>query len=494
MQPRHRDYSFAIAFLSSLLINSGMIGMVVVHARPSQEVDLAQLHPPHLTSPTTAPSGPEYLPDDDSQDTPPEPTKALPKPAPPPPPPPKVQMDNREAFGETGGKGEALNSSPGNQPMQAIQGPQIQAFLGRNPSDANHHEGKPMPAGGGGENGGDGQPMVGAKAPAQPSAPRPPSHQPTQSPPRQAPAKQIPVQRPSATSTPPAQQPTPSRPQPQPQTPPKQVPAKPTPSPIKPSPAPNPSQTPPQPQTPPAKSSKLDGKGTSVTSSPPPDGIGIEPARPAAVPAPKPKPPPSPPPAAAANDQSSDPLLRQPISQPQALAPPPADASEDLNSPPQDSTERLLALASQSPSLSEANSSPPGKPGAPGPPASGASVKNPAPQSDRDSDPFSTQNSIAFVNGKVLARNGRWVKTVKPNLTEAGYIDAALLANPAVTFLATVDEQGNVIRVILYHSSGSDNIDLPCEEALNDWKIEPSKDKNGKPVKDIVAVTFGLPH
>ena len=187
--------------------------------------------------------------------------------------------------------------------------------------------------------------------------------------------------------------------------------------------------------------------------------------------------------------------MRQPISQSSDFSqPPPPDASQDFNSPPQDSTERLLALASQPPSQSQSSTNPPGKPGAPGPLSSTASSSDPAPPSDRDSDPFSTKNSIVFVNGKVYARNGRWVKTVRPNLTEAGYIDAALLPNPMVTFLAAIDEQGNVTRVILYRSSGSDNIDLPCQEALNDWKIEPSKDKNGKPMKDLVSVTFGLPH
>jgi outer membrane biosynthesis protein TonB len=66
------------------------------------------------------------------------------------------------------------------------------------------------------------------------------------------------------------------------------------------------------------------------------------------------------------------------------------------------------------------------------------------------------------------------------------------MPRPAVTFLATVDEQGNVIHVDLYHTSGSDNIDLPCEEALNQWKIEPSKDRNGRPVRDVVSITFVL--
>jgi len=141
---------------------------------------------------------------------------------------------------------------------------------------------------------------------------------------------------------------------------------------------------------------------------------------------------------------------------------------------------------------SNGNNAPPGAPGPPGPPGPPDASDQSVPASDKESDPFSDTNTFHFVNGKVSARNGRWVKTVKPHITEAGWTDAVKLADPSVTFLATVDEQGNVTSVVRYRSSGSDNIDLPCEEALNQWKIEPAKDKDGKPIKDVVAVTFGM--
>jgi hypothetical protein len=319
------DITFAFSLFCSLLINSGMVGVVVLRAQPPKVVDLASLRTRLLREPATEPAEP---------------------------PPDKFEFDNREAFGEHQGTGEALNSSPGDQPLHAIKGPQIQAFLGRNPPAARGGGGSPT--------------LIGAASPAQAAAPH---------------------------------------------------------------------VTPPAPHVKPVQR--------------PPDVASATGNQPQA-------PPPSP-------QVNASPLTN---ASPQSPPSPPA-------------TPAVNAAAAQHQ----------GKPLPPGPPASAADA---APPSDKDSDPFSDSNSFQYVNGRVSARNGRQVKTVRPHLLQVGEYDASIIRNPSVTFLATVDEQGNVIHVELFRTSGSDNIDQPCEEALQQWWIEPSKDKNGRPVKDIVSITFSF--
>jgi hypothetical protein len=388
MRRRYFDITFFFSLGCSLLINTGMVSVVVYHTQPPTILSLerwrrsSSSNPPR---PKTQPAAPQV-----TQNFP------LPQDNPVLPPPPKaVVLDNRQTFGETGGVGSALNSSPGQEPMQAAKGSQVQAFLGRTP---------PMGGGGAGGEGGTGGAagggaMIGANGP-------------------------------TAAATPNVKVPT-IHVKPQPQPPPAKAVAQ------------TPQVKPPSQQT-----SKFDGKGTGTVEPVKPELFGVKTPLPPAAPAPSAAPPP-PPPAGAQADAT------------------PANAS------------------AVSPGA-------PGRPGKPGPPGGAGPTAAVAPPSDKESDPFSDSNSFKFVNGRVVARNGRWVKTVKPQLTDAGWIDASLMADPAVTFLATVDEQGNVVHVMMYRSSGSDNIDLPCEEALNQWKIEPSKDANGQPVRDVVAVTFGL--
>jgi hypothetical protein len=365
MRRRHLDITFVFSLCCSLVINSGMVEFVVLHTQAPKVVDLSTWH----ARPSAANMSSSAM------------AQVVPAPAPEPafaPPPPKktIEFDNREAFGENGGVGEALNSSPGEQPLQGLMGPQEQAFLGR---------ARPSAGGGGGGNGGTGAAaMIGAASPTENALPRP---------------KSPPTPKLSQTAKAQARQ--------------TQKPAEQT-----------------------VQSEGVDASALKPSTLKQP---GEEPAKPASV---------------------------------QASANPP-------------SPELAVQVAQNSPGR-------PGQPGAPGPAGPDKSTSDPAPPSDKESDPFSETKSFKFVNGKVLARNGRWVKTVKPHFDQAAMIDAALMSNASVTFLATVDEQGNVIHVVRYRSSGSDNIDLPCEQALNQWRIEPSKDRNGRPVKDVVSVTFGL--
>jgi hypothetical protein len=467
MRNRYWDITFLFSLICSLLINSGMVGLVVLHTQPPTAAELndwrtraALAKPAGVKPPTVA----EMIPPPAIQ-PPVEASK-------PPPAPPKLQFDERDDFGENGGIGEALNSTPGDQPMEAANGPQVQAYLGRTSALT--------AGGGGGSSGASGATMIGAVSPAAAATPI-------------VKAPQVPVKvppPPQRTQT--AVKPPPDKPQP---TDVKPAPPVEHPQPTQaaanpPLPKPQPTQTAAKPQTvPPQQPTEANAKPTNEKPQPktdkpagkevvagdttPIDEMGTQPLRPppsappASPPPPPPPPPASPPPPPPAVTIMNDAPTTRPVVQPMQLAS--AVAPSQPNRPNQPSQ--------------------PGRPGPPGPP--NASPEH-APASDKDSDPFSDSNSFHFVNGKVSARNGRWVKTVKPQLSQAGWIDASLMANPSVVFLATVDEQGNVINVARYHSSGSDNIDLPCEQALNEWKIEPSKDKDGKPVKDVVAVSFGF--
>ena len=343
MRIGNRDITFLFSLCCSLLINTGMVDVVLLRAQPPSVVNLSRWHtrPAKASMPTARETA--FI-------TPPEPEK-------------KLDFDNREAFGETNATGDALNSSPGDVPLQAMEGSQNQAYLGR------------MTGGGGGGGGGSGaQAMIGATSPQEEMTPR--------------------AQQPKV-----AQAEQQARPE------------------IKPDDTTDPEK-------------------------------------------------------AVAMQTKSD--AQQAVQASQA-SPTAAQASP--------------SAAQASPSAAQATAVSPGAPGSPGP----RGAANPAPFSDRDSDPFSEkQVSVTFVNGEVVARKGRMVKTVKPQILQAGYLELSIMGNARVTFLATVDETGNVIKVQRYRSSGSDNIDLPCEEALNQWWIEPSKDKSGKPVKDVVLITIAF--
>ena len=54
-----------------------------------------------------------------------------------------------------------------------------------------------------------------------------------------------------------------------------------------------------------------------------------------------------------------------------------------------------------------------------------------------------------------------------------------------------IDADGNVVEARTIHSSGSDNVDLPCERAAYTWWFEPSKDpKTGRPHGEEMEFTI----
>ena len=121
------------------------------------------------------------------------------------------------------------------------------------------------------------------------------------------------------------------------------------------------------------------------------------------------------------------------------------------------------------------------KPGSTAPPA------DPAPMSDSESDPFSNAGSVTFAQGRVEARYGRKVKTIRPRLSFAAQADLFALQYPSVILEVKIDSTGKVISVDILKSSGSNEVDLACQMALYDWWIEPPKDQAGNPKPDVMV-------
>jgi TonB family protein len=104
-----------------------------------------------------------------------------------------------------------------------------------------------------------------------------------------------------------------------------------------------------------------------------------------------------------------------------------------------------------------------------------------APITDSDSDAFSTVGAAEFRPGRVVSRFGRKVKTVRPKLSLAGQYDLLSVQSPSVILRVRVDETGRVREVKVVKSSGSNEIDQPCQLAMYEWWFEPPRNKEGKP-------------
>jgi hypothetical protein len=115
----------------------------------------------------------------------------------------------------------------------------------------------------------------------------------------------------------------------------------------------------------------------------------------------------------------------------------------------------------------------------------------PLPSGDFESMPVSSV-AAQFVAGKIEARGGRKMLTRRlPELGLGGWADVATLQDPVVVMQLTLDEKGNVTDAVTIHSSGSDNIDLPCERAAQTWWFEPRKNpKTGKAGPEIIRFSL----
>jgi len=131
-------------------------------------------------------------------------------------------------------------------------------------------------------------------------------------------------------------------------------------------------------------------------------------------------------------------------------------------------------------------------PQAPSTPTSPAPAADPAPMSDSESDAFSTTASAVFHNGQVEPRFGRKVKTSRPRIDIAGYLDAYSPTPLSLVLEVKTDDAGNVVACEVLKSSGSPSIDAPCREAMFHWWIEPPKDKSGRPIPDVMIWTLSF--
>jgi TonB family protein len=151
--------------------------------------------------------------------------------------------------------------------------------------------------------------------------------------------------------------------------------------------------------------------------------------------------------------------------------------------PKEDATAKEPAKQAQkndSAQAHQAKAAPPG--GGKAGPSSDAAAGSPLPSSNFESFPV-THISSRFVAGKIVAREGRKLLTREiPHLSYAAWADFDSLPDPHVVLQLRIDETGNVTDVRTIHSSGSDNIDLPCEHAAATWWFEPQIDPaTGKP-------------
>jgi protein TonB len=148
------------------------------------------------------------------------------------------------------------------------------------------------------------------------------------------------------------------------------------------------------------------------------------------------------------------------------------------------------AAASPDAPKTPAGSAAPAGPGGGGRPGPNTPAADPAPLSDRESDPFARVGSVTVRAGKVDARLGRDSKLIKPRLTTKAQLDLITILDPSVIMKVAIDPAGKVTDVDVLKSSGSNEIDLPAKLALYKSWIEPAKDKTGKPVPDVMILRF----
>jgi hypothetical protein len=168
-----------------------------------------------------------------------------------------------------------------------------------------------------------------------------------------------------------------------------------------------------------------------------------------------------------------DPLSSGPL----ALSPPKKSASgqqPDVNPPKDQPSEQPVNQQTGSQANGASSASGGGAGGKAGAPDPGAG--NPIPTSDFESFPV-THIVSRFFAGKIEARTGRKMRTRElPRLGLAAQADLENMDRPYVVMMLRIDTTGNVTDARITHSSGSDNVDLPCQRAAYTWWFEPLKD------------------
>lgn len=117
---------------------------------------------------------------------------------------------------------------------------------------------------------------------------------------------------------------------------------------------------------------------------------------------------------------------------------------------------------------------------------------DPAPQTESESDPFSTKNSVKFKRGSTDVQFGRKHKLVRPQIGLAAQTALLNLHEPTIVLALTLDEKGNVVSVTILKSSGSKDLDQALKVAAYQWWIEPTKNAAGKAIKDVIPFVVGF--
>jgi TonB family protein len=140
----------------------------------------------------------------------------------------------------------------------------------------------------------------------------------------------------------------------------------------------------------------------------------------------------------------------------------------------------------------QANPNPPSSPPAPAG-GGGGGGGSPVAPGESDSDPFNKSISVVVRPGGIEARSGRALrKTVKPDLTLAAQTDLMAAGGGRVQLAVRIDSTGGVADVKVLSSSGFPDVDLSCIQAMYQWVIEPSKDKAGHAVSDVIIITINF--
>jgi len=127
------------------------------------------------------------------------------------------------------------------------------------------------------------------------------------------------------------------------------------------------------------------------------------------------------------------------------------------------------------------------QPGAPQPSA------DPAPMAESETDPFSSTGSVRFLPGRADVQFGRKHRLVRPRFTLAGMSAALQLPSPILVGMRLhLDAAGNVIRVDIVRSSGSPDIDQPVKVAAYQWWLEPTRNKAGTAIADVIPFVVRL--
>jgi TonB family protein len=171
------------------------------------------------------------------------------------------------------------------------------------------------------------------------------------------------------------------------------------------------------------------------------------------------------------NPLNAGPLAAKPVQSPPQTAPPKTDPQQRQQNQQQQQDQQQQQAAQASAG------------GAAG--STDSSAGRPIPQANFESVPVA-MNESQFQPGKTYVQHGRKLLTREiPDLTVSGWLDVDSMEKPYVILHLWVDETGNVVHARIARSSGSDNIDLPCQRAAETWWFEPKIDPDtGKPVPD----------